>query len=187
MCDVLQSLREQLDDIENETKSEQTKANELYKAAEPCLHNMPLEVTIYIILKIYIICIAYFYKVNFFQIILKICTYLEADFIKNTLSKVCTRFEAILTDVSLWKHRVNCKIKGLFPPMAHLEDWNEDVVDWTKMCIEMENEKYKWCNVDTTTKHLVIKDLHYASVDAVILVNASIFLVISSYVRIRKQ
>lgn len=49
MCDVLQSLREQLDDIENETTSEHTKTNELFKAAQPCLHNMPLEVMIFII------------------------------------------------------------------------------------------------------------------------------------------
>lgn len=116
----------------------------------------------------------YIYKSIYLQIILKICTYLDASFIKNTLSKVCTRFEVIVTDVSLWKHRVSCKIRGLFPPMAHLEDWNEELVDWTQMCIEMENEKHKWCNVDTKTKHLVIKDLHYASVDAVILINASI-------------
>lgn len=101
---------------------------------------------------------------------------MDADFIKNTLSKVCTRFEVILTDVSLWKHRVSCKIRGLFPPLSDLDNWNEDSVDWTEMCIEMEAERNKWHNVEKATKHLVIKDLHYASVDAVILVNVRVIL-----------
>ncbi|XP_026497954.2 F-box/WD repeat-containing protein 9-like isoform X1 [Vanessa tameamea] len=147
MCDVLQSVKEQLVDIENECISPCVKLDDMYNAAEPCLQNMPLE------------------------IILKICSYLDANFIKNNLSKVCQRFNDILDDISLWKYRASCKMRGCFPPLFNLDSWKEDDVDWTDMCIEMEAERNKWCNVDKTTKHLVIKDVHYASVDAVILVN----------------
>lgn len=89
------------------------------------------------------------------------------------MSNVCQRFNDILADISLWRYRVSCKVSGCFPPLSNLENWNEDEVDWTGMCIEMERERDKWCNVDKNTKHLVIKDVHYASVDAVILVNVS--------------
>ncbi|XP_039758323.1 F-box/WD repeat-containing protein 9-like isoform X2 [Pararge aegeria] len=64
-----------------------------------------------------------------------------------------------------------CKISGCFPPLSNLDNCIEDELDWTEMCIEMEVEKNKWCNVDKGMSHFVIKDVHYASVDAVILVN----------------
>lgn len=47
MCDVLQSLSEQLVDIQIESNSECSKIEEILKPAEPCLHNMPLEVITY--------------------------------------------------------------------------------------------------------------------------------------------
>ncbi|OWR43533.1 F-box/WD repeat-containing protein 9-like [Danaus plexippus] len=142
MCDILQSVREQISNIENNT----TECEDIYNAADACLENMPLE------------------------IILKICSYLDAGFIINTLSKVCSRFDEILADVGLWKHRVRSKVHGYFPPLCDIDESYEDS-DWIEMCIEMEHEREKWCNVDKSTKHFVIKDVHYASVDSVILVN----------------
>lgn len=46
MCDVLQSVKEQLIDIENECKIPITEPDDVYNAAEPSLQNMPLEVHI---------------------------------------------------------------------------------------------------------------------------------------------
>ncbi|XP_023935777.2 F-box/WD repeat-containing protein 9 [Bicyclus anynana] len=148
MCDILKSVREEIADIESVCiKTHIGSSEEVYNAAQPSLESMPLE------------------------IILKICSYLDAEFLKTVLGKVCSRFDDILSDVSLWKHRVSCKVSGSFPPLSSIDTSIEDNVDWTEMCIEMEVEKNKWCNVDTEMSHFVIKDVHYASVDAVILVN----------------
>lgn len=65
------------------------------------------------------------------------------------------------------------KVSGSFPPLSILNNWDDSEVDWTEMCIEMENEKNKWCNVDTAMRYFVVKDVHYASVDAIVLVNVS--------------
>lgn len=109
----------------------------------------------------------------YFQIILKICSYLDADFLRYTLSKVCQRFEDILNDETLWKHLVRHKLKGYFPPLCNVEKYNSEIIDWPEICVEIDVERNKWCEVEKTTRHFVIKDVHYASVDAVLLINVS--------------
>lgn len=99
---------------------------------------------------------------------------MEADFLKYTLSKVCKRFENILADEHLWKFWVHSKIKGYFPALSNLMVWDESPIEWEEICVEMDVEKKKWCNVKETTKHIVIKDVHYASVDTVFLANVCI-------------
>lgn len=37
----------------------------------------------------------------------------------------------------------------------------------------MDVEKRKWSNVKETMRHIVVQDVHYASVDTVLLVNVS--------------
>lgn len=100
---------------------------------------------------------------------------MEADFLKYTLSKVCRRFENILADEHLWKFWVHSKIKGYFPVLPNLKTWDESPIEWEEICVEMDVERKKWCNVMETTKHIVIKDVHYASVDTVFLANVCIF------------
>ncbi|KAJ2948084.1 hypothetical protein O0L34_g9882 [Tuta absoluta] len=147
MCDVLQSVKEQLVDIENDVAGETLAQCDVYEAAEPALLSMPVE------------------------IILKICSFLDAHFLKNTMSKVCTRFADILADDHLWKYWVHSKIKGCFPPLHDLKIWEEQQIDWEEVCVEMDVEKKKWCNVKESMRHIVVKDVHFASVDTVLLVN----------------
>lgn len=44
MCDILQSVREEISDIEKVCVRSQAESDEVYSAAEPSLENMPLEV-----------------------------------------------------------------------------------------------------------------------------------------------
>lgn len=141
MCELLQSVKEQITEIENEITANK------YQLDEPNLIDMPVE------------------------IFLQICSFLDAYFLKNTLSKVCLRFCDILADDQLWKHWVQNKIKGKFPPVGDLKKWNVNPADWQDLYIAMEIEKKTWCNVEETMKHMVVKDVHFASVDAVLLVN----------------
>ncbi|CAG4977776.1 unnamed protein product [Parnassius apollo] len=146
MCETQQSAKDKLTEIESLSISTDIE-KDIYEAAEPTLLNMPVE------------------------IILKICSFLEADFLKYTLSKVCRRFEDILADDHLWKYWVHSKIKGFFPVLPNLKIWEEAQIEWEEICVEMDVEKKKWANVKDTTKHVVVKDVHYASVDTVLLAN----------------
>ncbi|CAG9796411.1 unnamed protein product [Diatraea saccharalis] len=139
MCDdILQSVKEQFLDIENNSPT---------ILEEPTFDNLPVE------------------------IILKICSYLDPYFLRNTVSKVCRRFEDILADDHLWKHWVHSKIKGCFPVLLDCDILDEVQLDWENVCIDMDIEYRKWTNVKDTMRHIVVKDVHFASVDTVLLLN----------------
>ncbi|XP_013197209.1 F-box/WD repeat-containing protein 9 [Amyelois transitella] len=146
MCDILQSVKDQLTDIENDFTSEQ-EDYEVDDNLDCALLNMPVE------------------------IILNICSFLDPHFLRNTLSKVCKRFDDILADEHLWKNWIHSKAKGAFPPLPHLRLWEEVEVNWEDICVEMDIERKKWANVEQTMKHIAVKDVHFASVDTVLLVN----------------
>lgn len=98
---------------------------------------------------------------------------MDPYFLRNTLSKVCRRFADILADDHLWKHWVHSKIKGCFPALLDLKLLDEDKLVWEEVCVDMDVEKRKWSNVKETMRHIVVQDVHYASVDTVLLVNVS--------------
>ncbi|XP_063616263.1 F-box/WD repeat-containing protein 9-like [Cydia splendana] len=146
MCEV-QSLQAQLADIEHDNESSSERSS-VYEPARPQLLSMPVE------------------------IFLKICSFLDADFLSHTLAKVCTRFQTILEDSHIWKYWYHSKLEGsVYPPLPHLQYWEEEPIDWQSMCVESASEKRRWENVRETMKHIVVKDIHFASVDTVLLVN----------------
>lgn len=144
MCEILKSVKDQLTDIENEYSNETCEG---IQVDQPNLMNMPVE------------------------IILKICSFLDAHFLKYTLSKVCRRFESILADDHLWKYWVHSKTHGRYPALPNLKIWDEVQIDWEEVCVEMDVEMTKWTKVKDTMRHIVVKDVHFASVDTVLLVN----------------
>ncbi|XP_045527284.1 F-box/WD repeat-containing protein 9-like [Pieris brassicae] len=146
MCEILKALQDPLKDIESDCFNN-TNTEEILKAAEPTLTDMPVE------------------------IILKICSFLDSRFLKYSFSKVCQRFEDILADDHLWKYWVQNKMNGCFPAIPNLHIYEESEIDWEELCVEIDSEKEKWCDVKNTTKHIIAKDAHYASVDAVLLLN----------------
>ncbi|KAF9795004.1 hypothetical protein SFRURICE_011135 [Spodoptera frugiperda] len=146
MSEIFESVKEELKEIENELETN-TESCSMYDSSKPSLMDMPVE------------------------IILKICSCLDAHFLKYTLSKVCQRFEDILADDHLWKYWVHSKTNGCFPTLPLLKIWDETQIDWEAVCVEMDVEMKKWTNVKETTRHIVVKDVHFASVDTVLLVN----------------
>lgn len=92
---------------------------------------------------------------------------------KNTLAKVCLRFEEIISDEGLWKYWVHQRIKGCFPPLRDLKGLEEEPLCWLDICMDLDLEKKKWTHSIETTRHIIVKEMHYASVDAVLLVNVS--------------
>lgn len=65
-------------------------------------------------------------------------------------------------------------MKATYPALPHLKIWEENEPNWQDACIEIDAESRKWSNVEETMKHIVVKDVHFASVDTVLLVNVSI-------------
>lgn len=104
---------------------------------------------------------------------------MDAHFLKHTLSKVCSRFADILADDHLWKYWVHSKIKGCYPTLPHLKVWEDEQIDWEEVCVEMDVENKKWTNVKDSMRHIVVKDVHFASVDTVLLVNVGNFIPVS--------
>lgn len=100
---------------------------------------------------------------------------MQPVFLKYTLRCVCQRLENILSDESLWKNWVHSRVKGHYPPIQELQIWNETPIDWENICVEMDSEFHRWVNVKKTMKHVIVKDMHYASVDTVLLVNVSVY------------
>ncbi|KAL0901293.1 hypothetical protein ABMA27_006583 [Loxostege sticticalis] len=141
MCDMLQSVREELMNLEANGDENKDSSD------EATFENLPVE------------------------IILTICSYLDPYFLRNTLSKVCRRFADILADDHLWKHWVHSKIKGCFPALLDLKLLDEDQLNWEDVCIDMDVERRKWSDVKESMRHIVVKDVHFASVDTVLLVN----------------
>ncbi|XP_059051089.1 F-box/WD repeat-containing protein 9-like [Achroia grisella] len=149
MCDMLQSVKGQLNEIENDLITAEKEVCEDYmENYEPTLLNMPVE------------------------IVLNICSFLDPHFLRATLSKVCRRLEDILADDHLWKNWIHSKINTCaFPPLPYLKLWDDIDLDWEEVCVEMDVERKRWSNVKETMQHIVVKDVHFASVDTVLLVN----------------
>lgn len=79
-----------------------------------------------------------------------------------------------MADDHLWKYWVQNKMNGFFPAIPSLNVYKESGIDWEEICVEIDSEKKKWSDVKHTTKHIIAKDIHYASVDAVLLLNVGI-------------
>lgn len=145
MCESLESMKTQLTNIEREVFTDELV--EEHESDRPGWHNMPVE------------------------IILKICSFLDPQFLNDTLSKVCQRFHNILADDHLWRYWVHSKIKGYYPTISELKLWDEEPINWKNVCLDMDVERKKWTNVKDTMIHIVVKDVHFASVDTVLLIN----------------
>lgn len=76
-----------------------------------------------------------------------------------------------MADDHLWKYWVHSKIGGCYPPLPNLKIWEEVQIDWEDVCVDMEVETKKWSNVKDSMRHIVVNDVHFASVDTVLLVN----------------
>lgn len=86
-----------------------------------------------------------------------------------------------MADDHLWKYWVHNKIGGCYPALPNLKIWDEVQIDWEDVCVEMEVEKKKWSNVKDSMRHIVVKDVHFASVDTVLLVNVGNLLFSSQF------
>nr|CAD7433793.1 unnamed protein product [Timema monikensis] len=100
------------------------------------------------------------------EILLHICSFLDARCVVHSLSLVCKRLHSILSDEDIWKLRIVERWQGLkYPPV------DQDDIHWKKACVAMEDEYDRFKSSEFRMKCKQWKEIHYASVDAILLIN----------------
>jgi len=97
------------------------------------------------------------------EILIHICSFLEARFVLDTVSRVCPRLKDLIADDSLWKIRTKRRFAktSSFPPIDPTSE-----LKWRNICAEQEEF---FARPQEAVVKAQVKG-HYASVDALLLV-----------------
>ncbi|XP_066589049.1 F-box/WD repeat-containing protein 9-like [Prorops nasuta] len=100
------------------------------------------------------------------EILLHICSFLDAKTLVNCLSLVCKKFYEILNDELFWKVRIGqiCpnSVYPILPPVGN------DEVFWKKSCSAIERQSYLW-KTEGSYEKLVLTDVQYSTIDGLLL------------------
>ena len=97
------------------------------------------------------------------EILIHICSFLDARFVLETVSQVCSRLQDLIADDSLWKIRTKRRFAKTspFPPIDPTSE-----LKWRNICAEQEEF---FARPQEGVVKAQVKG-HYASVDALLLV-----------------
>ncbi|XP_075715225.1 F-box/WD repeat-containing protein 9 isoform X2 [Rhinoderma darwinii] len=96
------------------------------------------------------------------ELILHVLSYLDARFILSVLPLVCRTLRDIVSEKVTWKVRVQKRVSSSFPVVE------QENFDWPSACIELEEQLSHWSD-NRKTEHFSLAEGHYASIDAVLL------------------
>nr|XP_022313045.1 uncharacterized protein LOC111118050 [Crassostrea virginica] len=99
------------------------------------------------------------------EILMYICSYLDAKFLVHSLSKVCRSFKDLFVSDIYWKIRIKKRWSKPYPTV-----YNENF-SWREACIDREESYRVWTSPETTCHHFFYKEGIFAPVDVVHLMN----------------
>lgn len=99
------------------------------------------------------------------EILFKIFSLLDAQFVTDVIGKLCTRFALVLGDPSFWKAKLISRWPKPYPVTAD-EDFN-----WKEACVEREQHFKQWTNWENEMKCIRVTDAHIGLIHSVLLIN----------------
>lgn len=109
------------------------------------------------------------------EILIHICTFLDAGFVRTVLGRVNRRLAQLVSDPVIWKLRISARWPSKYPPLTPEEPpW-----DWSKACASREKFSVQWAKHELLKEKVKVR-AHYSSVDAVLLMEHGGLLVTGS-------